>query len=148
MVRRGTRPTRRRGTTIVEAAFVIGICLLFLFAIYEYGRLVMIKNLLDNAAREGARYAVVHTSDRTTSEIQSHVINYLAGQDAHLQNVDIQVYRSDGSGANLGPWTDAGFGEYVAVQIECDYQPFFPTLLFLPSTMHLQARAIMCSEAN
>jgi Flp pilus assembly protein TadG len=148
MVRIGTRPARRSGTTIAEAATVIALTLLFLFGIYEYGRFVMIKNLLDNAAREGSRYAVVHTYDKTTTDIQNRVLNYLAGQSAQLQNLNIQVYQSDSNGNNIGPWTDTQFGQYIAVQIDGDFHPMLPSILFMPTTMHLETRSVMYSEAN
>lgn len=138
----------RRGTTLPELAFVIAVCLLFLFGIYEYGRFVMMKNLLDNAAREGSRYAVVQPYDATTTAVQNQVMNYLAGQANHLQPLTIQVFQADSNGLNIGPWTEAQFGQYIAVQIDGDYRPFFPNLLQLPSTMHLQARSVMYSEAN
>ena len=47
---------------MVETAVVIGLFMLFLFSIFEYGRLVMLENLIINAAREGCRYAVVHST--------------------------------------------------------------------------------------
>ena len=148
MVRTGTRPARRRATTIAEAATVIALTLLFLFGVYEYGRLVMMRSLVDNAVREGCRYAIVHTYDKTTADIQDQVRYYLAGQAAQLQNLNIQVYQADSNGANVGNWTDAAFGQYIAVQIDGDFRPMLPTLFFLPSSLHLQARSVMSSEAN
>lgn len=138
----------RRGTTLPEFAFVITICILFLFGIYEYGRFVMMKNLLDNAAREGNRYAVVHTNDKTTTDVENEVMHYLAGQENNFQPLTIQVFHSDSAGLNIGPWEDAQFGQYITVQLDGEYRPFFPNLLYLPSTMQLRARSIMYSEAN
>ena len=139
---------RRRGAAVVETAIVLILCMLLVFGIYEYGRLVMLKHLLDNAVREGARYAVVHTSDATTADIQNTVRSFLAGQDAQLQNVNIQVYMSDSNGNNTGQWTDATFGTYIAVQIDADYKPTLPTLLFMNATVHIDTRSMMYSEAN
>jgi hypothetical protein len=52
-------PARRRGTTVVETAVVALICLTFMFAIFEYGRYVMVRQVMENAARVGGRVAVV-----------------------------------------------------------------------------------------
>jgi Flp pilus assembly protein TadG len=138
---------RRRGVTAVETAIVIGVCLLLLLAIFEYGRFIMIKQLVENAAREGARRATVSTASATTQDIQNTVTHYLVGQP--VQNLNIQVYKADPtSGANLGSWTSAQFGDGIAVQVTGGYQPMLPTFGFLPSTVSIQATALMRSEAN
>jgi Flp pilus assembly protein TadG len=51
----------RRGVTVVEMAFVLGIALLLLFGIIEYARFVFFLHVAQNAAREGARFAVVRS---------------------------------------------------------------------------------------
>jgi Flp pilus assembly protein TadG len=50
-----------RGTTLVE--FAIGATVFFtvMFAIVEFGRMLYVHNALSDAARRGARYAVVNT---------------------------------------------------------------------------------------
>jgi Flp pilus assembly protein TadG len=144
---RRPRPARR-GMTLVETALVISVCLLFLFGIFEYARYIMTRELVENAAREGARFAVVHTYDMATTDVQNQVKSRLAGLDQSLGNFSIQVYASDGSGTNVGAWTDAGFDQYIAVQIDGDYKPVLPTFLFMPSVLHVQTKALMYSEAN
>ena len=47
-----------RGATIVEAAFVMTILFMFIIAILEFGRAYNEYQVLTNAAREAARYAV------------------------------------------------------------------------------------------
>src|SRR5947209_17897848 len=110
---------QRSATTLVETAIVISVCLLFLFGIVEYGRFLMIQHLINNAAREGARKAVASTNTATpttTADIQNTVTTALAGQ--YLSNVTISVYKADPtSGANTGVWTDAAFGDGIAVQV-------------------------------
>ena len=56
---------RRRGATTVEAAFVLPIFLLFIMGIYEYGRYLMVLHVSTNAARDGARLAVVRAGTST-----------------------------------------------------------------------------------
>src|SRR4051794_26912862 len=91
--------TTRRGATIVEVAFVLSIFLLFLYGIFEYGRFVMLRQVLENAAHEGARFAVVHSYDKTTTDVQETVYHYLANQHVQLvgftKTKDITVYRPD-----------------------------------------------------
>lgn len=52
-------PKNRKGQALVETALVLFIVVLFTFAITEFGRAMYIKNTLNNAARAGAREAVV-----------------------------------------------------------------------------------------
>jgi Flp pilus assembly protein TadG len=147
MLHRTRGPSRRPAATLVETAVVIGALLLMLLAIYEYGRFVMIKQLVANATREGARQAIVTTTSGTTSAVQGTVTNYLAGQP--LQNLTINVYAVDPStGNNLGSWNSATFGNAIAVQVTANYQPMLPTFGFLPNPVNLKSTAIMRSEAN
>jgi Flp pilus assembly protein TadG len=53
------------GQAIIEFAVLLPILLLVLFGITEFGRAIMVKNVLHTAAREGARLAVV--SDSTSA---------------------------------------------------------------------------------
>jgi Flp pilus assembly protein TadG len=139
---------RRRAATIVEFAIVCVLCLMVFFGIIEYGRLMWVKQLLDNAAREGARYAVVHTHDKTTADVQNYVRSVMVNQDNHL-GASITVYRvNPDTGANLGNWTDAGFGEAIAVQVTGTFRPLMPRMFFLPNSMTFTSRSVMYSEAN
>ena len=45
------RRASRGGTTLVETAMVLSIALFLLFSVYEYGRYVMMMQLLENASR-------------------------------------------------------------------------------------------------
>jgi Flp pilus assembly protein TadG len=54
------RRQRGRGQALTEFALVIPIAILVLLAIFDVGRAVFIANGLTNAAREGARFAIVH----------------------------------------------------------------------------------------
>jgi hypothetical protein len=56
------RGRQSRGQAIAEFALIAPIFLLLLFGIIEFGRYVYLAQILNNAAREGARYAIVHGS--------------------------------------------------------------------------------------
>lgn len=49
-----------RGQSLVEFALVAPLFFTILFSIIEFGRAVYYVQMLNNAAREGARYAIVH----------------------------------------------------------------------------------------
>lgn len=147
--------TLRRGSTIVETALVLPFILLLLFGILEYGRYLMIQHVVNNAAREGCRYALAHTqpitissttTGNTTTDVTNKVSSFLAGLSLSSQNV--QVYMSDSVGNNTGVWTNTKFGQYICVQITGNFNVITPTLLFMPGTIPVTVRAVMRSEAN
>jgi len=61
LVRRG-----ERGQSLVEFTIVIPIFLAMLFGIFDLGRVVWANNSLAQAAREGARYAIVRGGSSLT----------------------------------------------------------------------------------
>jgi hypothetical protein len=63
MTGRPARACRPRGQALAEFAMVIPVFLLCLYGIIEFGRYVYTVQILNNAAREGARYAIVHGAD-------------------------------------------------------------------------------------
>jgi Flp pilus assembly protein TadG len=146
MVRTTTSRSRRRGVTAVEYSIVIGATLVLLLAIFEYGMFVMIRNMVDHAAREGARLAISNTHQLNTTDIENRVNAVLTNQ--RLNNVVVQVYWSDASGNNLGLWNNTPFGERIAVQVDCTYRPMLPSYGFLPDPLSVRGRATMRSEAN
>lgn len=146
---------RRRGATLVETALVLPICLLFVLGVFEYSRYLMMLHLATNAAREGCRYAVSHTQPvtidgttqgNTTSDVTNVVSNYLAGQQLYSQAIN--VYQSDSLGNNVGAWTDAAAGEFICVKVTGTFQSAVPNLLYMSSSLPVQAFAVMPCEGD
>ena len=52
-----------RGSTVVEMAMAASVFFVLIFGIIEFGRLLYTHNALTDAARRGARYAVLHPED-------------------------------------------------------------------------------------
>lgn len=61
-----------RGSTLVEYAIGATVFILATFAVLEFGRAVWAHNALSDAARQGARYAVLH---RSNGEEDTHIKN-------------------------------------------------------------------------
>jgi len=62
--------TPRCGAAVVEAAFVLPVFFLVLLGIIEFGRAMMVAQMVTNAARQGARSSIIDGStnaDLTTS---------------------------------------------------------------------------------
>ena len=58
--------TGERGTTMAEFVIISVVFFMIIFGIIEFGRLLYTHNALTDAARRGARYAVLH--DQTTAD--------------------------------------------------------------------------------
>jgi Flp pilus assembly protein TadG len=60
-----------RGATLVEFAIGATVFVMTLFAVLEFGRALWVHNALTDAARRGARYAVLHSvnSDTTVANV-------------------------------------------------------------------------------
>lgn len=52
-----------RGQALAEFALVAPLLFLMIFGIIEFGRFIFAYEVLNNATREAARYAIVHGSD-------------------------------------------------------------------------------------
>ncbi len=80
---------RRRGVAVVELALVLPFLLVVVVGIWEVGRLIQVQQVLNNAAREGARLAaqgLIINKDSNPTEIhvstgspnvESTIRNYL-----------------------------------------------------------------------
>ncbi|HEX4590314.1 MAG TPA: TadE/TadG family type IV pilus assembly protein [Gemmataceae bacterium] len=155
MIQSSANRLRRRAATTVETAAVISVVLLFLFGILEYARLVYFFHVADNAAREGARYASVHTGDgTTTAQVQAVVTGAMYNQQASLNSgtFAVNIYNADpntGSPIAGTAWTDAPFGGGIGVEVTGTYKFVLPTFLkFSGPTIGIKVRSIMNSEAN
>ena len=51
-----------RGTTLVEFSIAATVFLTAMFGVIEFGRALWVHNALSDAARRGARYAVLHSA--------------------------------------------------------------------------------------
>jgi Flp pilus assembly protein TadG len=148
---------RRRGANIIETAFVLLLCILFIMGVFEYGRFLMVKQMVDNAAREAVRVATIDTNSGNLAGIQSTAINYLVGQPLlntsgkALSASDIQVYLANPATGNpatpSSTWTNAQFGNTLAVRITAVYKPMLPTFGFLPTSITLTSTVMMQCEA-
>jgi Flp pilus assembly protein TadG len=66
----------QRGQAIIETALTLPIVLVLSVSIFEFGRALQVWQLLTNAAREGARVAVLPAG--TDDATRSRVLQYMA----------------------------------------------------------------------
>ena len=142
------RNRQRNGATTVELVAVITIFTMMMFGILEYCLIVYTTNVVENAAREGSRFAVVNTSDTTLiTDTQNYVQSLMGGLDKKMSAYSCNVYLADANGNNIGAPTDAQFGQYVCVDVSLNYVPITPGLIFL-NQFTIRSKCGMISEAN
>jgi Flp pilus assembly protein TadG len=99
--------SKRRGSAVVEAAFILPILLVMMMGVWEVGRMIEICQILDNAAREGARLAAggyVNGTAVTTAQVQTAVQNYLTA--AGLPSAAANGAQISVTCLASTPWTD------------------------------------------
>lgn len=150
-----TRGEKRRGASLVEFAFIVPVLLLLLVGILEYSRFLFTVQVMNNAAREGARYVVVNTTTTlTTTDIQNYVNTYMAGTGAQLSGYsatsNITVFQASATTGldNSGGWANTAWGQPIGVTVSGTYNPIVPGMLFLTGNLTVQATCIMYCEAN
>jgi Flp pilus assembly protein TadG len=119
----------RRAAAAVEFAIVAPVFFLLVFGMIEYGRMVMIQQVLTNASREGARAAVLDGA--TVATVQNTVNSYLAS--GSITGATITVAPNPLSGAE--------FGDPVTVTVSIG----FNQVSWLPSPMYLGGKTMTAS---
>jgi Flp pilus assembly protein TadG len=112
-----------RGQALVEFAMCSVLLLALIFAVVEFGRMMLVYTTIANAARIGARYAIVHGSDNsaTTTQIQTAVNGFLKAGTVNTSSATVTVAypgRPNGTGSNC---TDPGCR--VTVSVSYPYDP-------------------------
>jgi Flp pilus assembly protein TadG len=125
---------RRRGQALVEFALVLPVFLALLFGIVDAGRLIFTYNTIANAARTGARVAIVNqsnsgspTCDTTSATAYPKGCAISSGINLGLDASDVAVvYRNVAdSGACGSPLT---IGCIAAVTVTGHFQPLTPVI--------------------
>lgn len=127
----------RRGAAVVEFALVAPVFFVMVLGMIEYGRLIMVQQILTNASREGARVAVLDGA--TTSQVTTQVTSYLSN--ASINGATTTV--------NPDPPTSAGYGAPVTITVTVSFNQvsWLPTPIFLSGRV-LTAKTVMRREAT
>lgn len=121
---RNRRP--RQGAATVEFAIVAPLFILLVFGMIEYGRMVMVQQLITSAGREGARLGVLEgvTNERVTTVVTEYLAN------SSIQDATVSV--------TPDPLSSARYGEPVTVKISVS----FDSVSWLPSPMYLGGKTL------
>jgi Flp pilus assembly protein TadG len=117
---------KRRGAAAVEFAVVAPIFLLLVLGMIEYGRMVMVQQVITNASREGARCAVLDGS--AYQDVIDTVQGYLTSGSVSGATVTVVPTNPE----------DAAFGDPVTVTVDIG----FSQVSWLPSPMYLGGKTL------
>jgi Flp pilus assembly protein TadG len=136
-----------RGTALIEAALTLPILLLVMVGIFEMGRMFQTWEVVSNAAREGARLAILPST--TTSTVSGAVHSYMTnGQLSNADSASVAVDKASSYVAN-GVTVSASL---VTVDYPFDFMVLGPVArLVQPSSTNgqsitMRATAIMRNE--
>ena len=131
-----------RGASVVEFAIVLPILLVLLFGVIEFGFIFYNKEMLTNAAREGARAGILARSPRLTEDEIEDVVEH------YCENMLISFDNSVDLDVDASPPASPVFGDDLTVCVTYPYTflliPSFVPLV--PQPINLTARVVMKYE--
>jgi hypothetical protein len=118
---------REHGQSLVEFALVLPIFLVLFFAVIDFGSAIFTYNSLTNAAREGARLAVVNQDE---DSIIARAKAQVSIAELNLPNVEVDFYQAatDGRPDTSRPCSPAAVGCLAVVTFEATYRPLTPII--------------------
>ena len=141
------RRERSRGQALVEFSLVIPIFLLVLMGLFDLGRAVFSYNTLTNAAREGARMAIVNQDVPT---IIQHAKRQSAIVELNDPAVSVAFYQiaSDGTADTSDPCNLVAVGCLAIVSFEATYVPITPIIsnVLFGSGVTFRAESVLSVE--
>ena len=110
-----------KGQALVEFALIFPIFVLILFGLFDVGRAVFAYNTLSNAARQGARVAIVNQSE---TNIDAEAMQHAIGLGVAADDVTVTYTKPDGTSC-ASPYT---IGCFVDVSVSYTYTAATPII--------------------
>ena len=120
MIRR-RRSRQGSGQSLVEFALIFPIVIILLIAIFDLGRLVFAYNDITNAARQGARTAIINQGGTAAED---RVIQMGTSLGLNAADVDITYIEFDGTACP----TPKTLACQVVVTVSFDWAPITPVI--------------------
>ena len=128
-----------RGVAAAEFALVLPVLLLILFGTIEFGMMMYGREIVTNAAREGARAGIVQgPPKRTGGQITTIANNYLTGTGVRLADVTFTP-------------TGAGLTNPNTLTVTAQYRynfliPYIQTVVGIPNPLVITTQVVMRHE--
>jgi Flp pilus assembly protein TadG len=138
---RSTR--RRRGAATVEMAAIAPVLVMLILGSIEFGRAMMVSNLLTTASREGARVASLPGKDN--ADVTATVNDRLNSSSIPSAKSTITV-KVNGDGTKDASTAMSGDKVSVEVTVKFGDVSWLPTPWFLSKTSQMHGGAVMRRE--
>ena len=133
------RKLNERGAVAAEFAILLPVLLIILFGIIEFGMIMYGRELVTNAAREGARAGIVQgPPKRTGGEIIAIANNFLTGTGVNPADV---TFTSAGEGL-----TNPNMLTVTATYNYNFLVPVIPVLVGIPNPLVITTQVVMRHE--
>ena len=93
-MKRTKKGPREKGSVLMELALVLPLLILIVMLVLEGSKLVRTHQVLNNAAREGARLSVQPENQGVTADITTEVVNYASQNGVPLAAGDVTINQS------------------------------------------------------
>jgi Flp pilus assembly protein TadG len=136
------RVARRSGTAAVEMAFVAPILFALIFGSIDFGRAMMVANLLTNTCREGARLATLPGT--AYSDVTTQINSQLTAQGISQTGMTTTVALN---GTTVTDLSTAKTGDSIKVSLTLPYDnvSYMPTSWFMKGK-NLGGQAVMVKQ--
>jgi Flp pilus assembly protein TadG len=145
--RRRSAGPRSRGQSLVEFALVLPLFLLLFMVVMDLGTAVFTYNSLTNAAREGARLAVVN---QDSASVIQRAENQVSIGEINAPNVTIDFYQEATNGAPdlSSTCSPVAVGCLAVVTFESTYRPLTPIIgrILFKNGVTLKAQTVLPVE--
>jgi Flp pilus assembly protein TadG len=141
-----SRGRRERGQGLVEMALVLPVFLLLIVSFFDLGQAVFAYNTLTNAAREGARFAIVNQDETAIKDWAKSQTRIVELNDPSV-SVTFWVPGPDGAPGTEQCATVA-VGCVAVVSFEATYVPITPIVrdIVFPTGVTFTAQAVLAVE--
>ena len=142
--RRGNKQ-ERRGVAAVELAVVSPIFFMLILAMIEFGSAMLAQQAITNAAREGARIAVLPDGTFERAETYARNVLQASGIDPYAATITI----TDEEGNMLDPAL-AKFGDIIMVRVSLPFSQvsWVPVPSYLGDTILSSATVMRCERTQ
>lgn len=127
-----------RGSAIVEMALVLPLFIMLLVGIVEFSRVLMVKQVITNAAREGARAGAINLDDaQALANANSVTQSYITSSGVDLGSANVTSI-----------FVTTGGSQGLQVTIDYNYDSLLtPWIPGIPDSFTLRSTAIMRRES-
>jgi Flp pilus assembly protein TadG len=123
---------RRQGQGLVEFALILPVFVLLILVVFDLGRAVYAQHTIENAARAGARVAIVNQDQ---SAVANAAMGAAVGLDAAVVGVDTSRLKT-----SCPPPTGMKIGCTTEVSVTYQFRPLTPIVGTIVGPMTLNAR--------